>query len=635
MTARVDRWVALARGPLGRPARGWLVMAGDRGDPVATDAVWDLWLAEPDPRLWAALARWRRPRSGGGLSLVALGAEADPGDVAAAACRTGHPIAATARTRILAGHQDLVAAACALALSTQDHALTAFCVEHHLAPADPRQAAMFFLLTGQDEQYRVADPDHSLLAVAYQGAGEDVRARVRARAAGDPDLVRALADTVRRGGRTRLGKREAAYLVDEFAQRRDWAGVWRLAKDLPVVDAAAAARRCAGWRPADHDAPLFDALAAVDPAELDESRRATLRPVRLPTANPLRGSITPDGRRIAVVAANEAAVYTLPDAGAHTRVSVGAHARILALDADVLVVSGGDVQDDGVCRFPWRGTLLRTADGFAGVVYDEKKNTTLLHLMSGSGRDFRRYRHRVLDVRAELAIPARHRVETCTVAIDPGSGRVAVAANDALYLAQITAGGLRPLATAPVGDGYLRHLGFTGPDRLLRLTWDGTVQLWRLDGDAPRVAAQRTAVAEVADVPGAGVVAVLPRPGSRVPQRVRYLDGETLADVPTPAQFHDRGEPRHLFAAPGGDLLAVGYPEFVEVVDAALVALADRPLAAATPADLHAVRARGPATLFLGLLHRCLAHRFGGDVALGVAGPVTGRADDVALGGSA
>lgn len=91
--ASPGRWVALARGPLGRWVRGWLVVAGDRGDPGATDAVWDLWLETPDPRLWAALARWGRPRTGGGLSLVALGAAVDPADVADAACRTGYPIA--------------------------------------------------------------------------------------------------------------------------------------------------------------------------------------------------------------------------------------------------------------------------------------------------------------------------------------------------------------------------------------------------------------------------------------------------------------------------------------------------------------------------------------------------------------
>ena len=641
MTARVDRWVALARGPLGGLARGWLVLAGDRGDPVATDAVWDLWLEVPDPRLWAALARWRRPRTGGGLSLVALRAGAAPEDVAEAACRTGHPIAVTARTTILAGQQELVDAACAAALSTQDAELTAFCVEHHLAPADPRQAAMFFLLTGQDEQYRVADPDHSLLAVAYQGASEDMRSRVRAAVAGDPDLVRVLADTVRRGGLTRLGKREAAYLVDGFAERRDWAGVWKLAKDLPVTDAAAAVRRCTGWRPPGHGGPLFDALAATDPAELDESRRAAVRPARLPVAGAMHCSITPDGRRIAVATAREVEVFTFADgapARFQERVPVGQQARVLALDADVLVVSDGDSQADKICGVPWRGRLARTADGFAVLVYDEKKNTSLLHLLSGEGRDFHRYERRVFDVRAELAIPAKHRVETCDFTIDPGSGLLAVEANSGLYLAEITGDGLRQLATAPPAHGTLRYISFSGPDRLIRMTWGGRLQVLRLDGDGPRITAQRTFVAEAADLPGVGVVAVIPEAGSRMPKRVHYLDGETLADVPTPGQFYERGEPDRVFSSPDGDLLAVVYREFVEVVDAALVALADRPLAAATPADLHAVRARlarRPANRFLDLLHECLAHRFEGDVALGAGGPVTGRADDIALGGSA
>lgn len=636
--ASPDRWVALARGPLGRLARGWLVLAGDRGDPGATDAVWDLWLETPDPRLWVALARWGRPRTGGGLSLVALGVAADPADVADAACRTGHPIAATARAAILAGQQELVDAVCAAVMSTQDKELTAFCAGHHLAPADPSQAAMFFVLTGQREQYRMADPDHTLLALAYQGASEDLRSRVRAGVAGDPEVVRALADTVRGGRLARLSRREAAYLVGGFAERQDWAGLWQLAKGLPVVDAAAAVRRVSGWRPSGHDGDLFDALTAVDPGELIEAYRAAVRPVRLPVAGMFRGSITPDGRLIAIGTPRAVDVFTGVPPRHREQVPTTLHPRVLALDDDVLIVSDTDPQQKdgppGTWRFHWASTLARTADGFAAAVYDEEKNTYWLHLLSGSGRDFDSYGHRVLDVRAELAIPAKHRRDTCTFATEPASGRLAVAANSGLYLAEITDDGLRPLATAPASDGMLRHLSFSGPDRLLRLTWGGKLQVWRLDGDAPRLVAERGSIAEAADLPGADVVAMIPRPGSGIPQRVHYLDGATLTDVPTPGQFFDRGEPDHLFASPDGDRLGVGYREFVEVVDAGLVVLADRPLATTTPADLPVARARlaiDPGNPFLGLLHACLTHRFGGDVALGDAGPVTGRADDIAL----
>ena len=629
--------VALARGPRGRWARGLLVLAGDRGDRAATDAVWDLWFEQPDPRLWAALTRWGRPRTGGGLSLVALGAKADPADVAAAAGRGGHPVAATARAAILAGAPELVDAVCAAVLSTQDKELTAFCVEHHLAPADPGQAAMFFLLTGQQEQYRLADPDHSLLALAYQGASEDLRSRVRSRAAGDPDAVRVLADTVRGGKLARLSRREAAYLVDGFAERRDWAGLWQLAKGLPVVDAAAAARRVTGWRPAGHDGDLFDVLAAADPAALTEARHAATRPVRLPAGNVFRASISPDGRRVAVGTPRAVDVFACADGTHLEHVPTTLHPRVLALDDDVLVVSDTDPRQPtgppGTWRFHWASVLARTADGFAALVYDQKKNRHRLHLLSGSGRDFDRYGHRVLDVRAELAIPAKFPHETCTVAVDAGTGRLAVSASKDLYLAEITADGLRLLATVPGSGGMLRHLAFSGPDRLLRLTWGGELQVWRLDGDAPRVVAERGSAAEVADVPGAGVVAMIPRPGSRMPRRVHYLDATTLADVPTPGQYFDRGEPGHVFAAPDGDRLGVGYAEFTEVVDAALVALADRPLATTTPADLALASARlDRGNLFLTLLHECLAHRFGGDVALGDAGPGTGRADDIALG---
>ena len=650
MNAKVDRWVARARGPLGRLARAWLVLAAERDDLVAIDAVWDLWLEDADPRLWVALNRWRRTRTGGGLSLVALGKTASPAVVAEAAARSGHPVAAIARARILAGHQDLVDGVCAAALSTKDRVVLGFCVEHHLAPSDPPQAAMFYLLTGQDEQYQVADPDHSLLALAYQGASEDLRAWIRARGADASELVRALADTVRRGHIARLTEPEAAYLVDEFAGRRDWAGVWRLARDLAVADAAAAVRRCGDWRPAGPDAALFDALAAADPVELAESRRTEIRPVHLPMSGTFRGSISPDGRRLALATPSFVDVYALPGARHQERVPTSIHPKVLALDGDVLIVSNsaphqadgfsgndyvapaGGPGTSGTCRFHRAGTLVRTGDGFATLAYDERWYNQRLHLLSGSGWDFHRYTHRVLNIRAELGIPTKYPRESTTIAVDPGSGRLAVAADSGLYLAVLTADGVRPLTTVPVSDGMLRHLAFSGPDRLIRLTWGGKLEVWRLDGDHPRRVAEQNGLAQAIDLPGVGVVAVTSLRGIG-PLRVRYLDGETLADVPTPAQFDVPGEVEHLFLAPDGDRLGVGYLDHVEVVDTALVALADRPLAATTPADLRAVRTRldrGQATLFPRLLHDCLVHRFGADVAIGDAVAI-GRGDDIAL----
>src|SRR5713226_8803106 len=76
-----------------------LASAGNAGDKAAIDALWDRWLAEPAPDIWAALLRWRRPCTGQShdLTVVALGlgavSEARIRDaLVAAAGRAEHPL---------------------------------------------------------------------------------------------------------------------------------------------------------------------------------------------------------------------------------------------------------------------------------------------------------------------------------------------------------------------------------------------------------------------------------------------------------------------------------------------------------------------------------------------------------------
>jgi hypothetical protein len=141
---------------LARPAWNRLVRAGDAGDQAAAEAVWRAWLQNPDDEGWELLTRWRPP---------------SPAEAACAAAITGNG------------------------------AVAAFCARRGLAPADPARRAAFFLLTGQAGQLRAADPDGALLALAYAGAGQDERARLRAAMAGtgDFDLMRVVA----RGDRPR------------------------------------------------------------------------------------------------------------------------------------------------------------------------------------------------------------------------------------------------------------------------------------------------------------------------------------------------------------------------------------------------------------------------------------------------
>jgi hypothetical protein len=126
---------------------------------------------------------------------------------------------------------------------------------------------------------------------------------------------------------------------------------------------------------------------------------------------------------------------------------------------------------------------------------------------------------------------------------------------------------------------------------------------------------------------------------------LRYLDADTLADVPTPGSLRSLA-PTCLVASPNGFRLAVGGKKRVTVTDArfpvAVTDLADRPLSASTPADLRTVHAQlgkkstNPAARpFLEVLYACLVHKFAVDVAIGDGAVLSTRSDDIALGGSA
>jgi hypothetical protein len=136
-------------------------------------------------------------------------------------------------------------------------------------------------------------------------------------------------------------------------------------------------------------------------------------------------------------------------------------------------------------------------------------------------------------------------------------------------------------------------------------------------------------------VPGSGLVAIR---GDLPGAAVRWLNAETLATVAGPPGM---GAARRIWASPGGEYVAVVGADGMEVHDLRLsdvAGLLARPLADARPEDLAIVRAAagcdaGPgAKQAIGLLRACLEYRFGTELALGDAGAVTARADDIELG---
>jgi WD40 repeat protein len=251
---------------------------------TAVNAAWRDWLDEHDATLWSLLEGWGRlataDREHRSLSALALGdkdVEVGAHTLAQAAARFDHPIGERARARLVARHDaKAVDLFCAKSVGFPD--AVAFCVAHHLAPAGDVQRAMFFVRTGQDEQYRALDPDGALLALGYRSGSTEVRASLRTAmtALGDIDALRILA-----GQRSQqddpgsLTEPERAYLVRRLADQGDWERLWPLIVSLPLDEAVTAACTFGDWRPsAEDDRRVLERLRTAEPSAVSRDVRS-------------------------------------------------------------------------------------------------------------------------------------------------------------------------------------------------------------------------------------------------------------------------------------------------------------------------------------------------------------------------
>jgi len=659
LARRLDR-----AGAPDRRARRRLLEAGDAGDAAATDAVWEAWLASPDDELWRALARWRRPagQRTRELSLVALG-EGQVSEeplreaLADAAGRAGHPVAELARERILARPRDqrVVDAVCAAAAGSRGTPeLVAWCAGHGLVPADPVRRAVFFLLTGQDGQYRAADPDGSLIALGYAATPDPDRARLRAAMAdaGDLDLARVVARRAS-GDRLRLmTDTEATYLTGQLAGRRDWPGLWRLARDLPLAGAVAAVRSFGdGWRPTDdRGRALFARLARADPTTVGADRLRLMSPeVRwIMGAGTLGCSLSPDGCQLALGyrmpgVAGRLSVYDLPSGTWTERYDLRIRPDLVlhlgeAILAAALRTYGTSIlmryaggQGTELFRYQGRLQLQPCASGFVALLRpDGGSGPARLRFCTAAGRVIR-------DVPlAELGIPDDGSLLTA----DPPSGQLALTAGgQKLWIVD----GDPARATRLIGYAESPRPGiggacFAGPG-LLAVTTVGGLHLWRLDGGRLDIEADGISRNnEVVAAPERGTIAV----DDSADGTVQLLDLE-LAEVTKIRGLYRRAvgfttlHGRPLLGSPYGRYLVLHHDRGVSFADTAYIALAHRPLAAMTAADLAlaAQPRRGSMNFvlrpdFLGLLRDVLELRFADEVALGDA-PGPARADDIGL----
>ena len=591
--ARLARLVTRQRGDGSRSARAWrawrsLAEAGDRGDQNAIGAVWQAWLRDPGDELWEALNRWR-----------------DPALLADEACR-----AATDRSR-----------------ATEERAaIGEFCARRGLAPGDDTQRALFYVLTGQAAEYWAADPDGSRLATGYQSADEPTRAMLRQVMAddGDLDLPHVLAAD-RPDRAAALTAEEARYLASNLVGRRDWPELWRLARDLPLVQAVEVTQLFSdGWRPPDEGGrALFVRLAQAGLDGIVRALGALEAPALLHIPmddTPTHGSFSPDSRHLLVATEQSGCysgcrVYELPRGTVTERYDYRGGRppqTVLHLGEAFFLVGCRGFETWELVRYTagqpsvidWNQAPINVAQHPAGFVMDK-------WLLGGR-------RLRLCDARGEVTRDVPVRVADPgpglhLAAADPRTGRLAIRG---AYLWILDSDGISVLGKMRLRENTPPRIAFLGPDHVAAIDATGRAVVYGVTGGLRlQVVADLPAVCRDF-VPLRGETAVLHRGA------VRYLRPELFDDV-----RHSRplagvrgqalwGSADGRSHALGGRRDGHGFADVVWGGDTTVQELAQRPMAGMGSGELAAVTATlgepvpgARARPFLELLRTCLEYR--------------------------
>ncbi|XVQ14407.1 hypothetical protein ACQP1W_18270 [Spirillospora sp. CA-255316] len=676
-------------GVIGRLRTARLMRAARHGAQPAVDELWRRWLEGAGPgsgRIRYVLVQAGRPASAEplrGLSRVALGERgADLAEaLAEAARRHGHPIAATARSAILADRvPEVVDAVCEAALADEGRragSLAAWCERHGLVPSDPVRRGAFLLLTGRPEDRRAADPDGSLLALAYEAAGDRERARLRTAVIGDGDLdlLRIVA-----GRAARMSGEEIGHVTGQLARHGRWDELWGLVRTLPLVHAADAMRlftgggaEAAAWRPADADLEVFGALARLTPQALAGGLRALGSVGALELSVPGRiaeVSIDPSGRRLAVSSREtgdgpgHVHVFDLTARGNRLlRKSFDrCHPTTLVHTGDALFVAAWrgraePVKARGITRYEddMRETVLRGLEGavpamaalgngrFAALEVitapgGESLHSRILHFGGSGGARGGFPLHIRLHEADGAPAPSR-------MAAEPRTGRLVL---DGPGLQIIGTRPYEPLALSGPVEGE-HEVCFLGPDRIAAVsTATSRVRSLRvvpgggLETEAVAALEPLSGPRHPVGISGRGELAVLDAGRHERPARVCYLDAATLEQTGGPRELSGRtgdalwGSPDgavHALTA-GGDIAVADAPHAVDVA-----LMARRWPAELGPRDLHPIElVRGdPATAgaraLAEVLWLRLDQRLATEIHLSASPPApTGRDDDIALG---
>ncbi len=170
---------------------------------------------------------------------------------------------------------------CLLALQGRDWAREV-CIAAGYLPEEDHERALFLFLTEQWDRYEVLDFDSRLLGTAYEVVDEETRRRIR-ETAGRSSRTSALRVILggNRSDRIRtLSETEIEFLLRQLEAAEDFAGIWRLAFELPLLSSLDAIRilRRQRWHPESMSdqsvfAVLIDASTHLGSSVLEQMRQ--------------------------------------------------------------------------------------------------------------------------------------------------------------------------------------------------------------------------------------------------------------------------------------------------------------------------------------------------------------------------
>ncbi|MDD5558363.1 HEAT repeat domain-containing protein [Candidatus Methylomirabilis sp.] len=172
-----------------------------------------------------------------------------------------------------------VDALCELAIADPAGAIAALVKEAGYLPQSVGRRCVLFLLTKQFQRYLDLDPEFQHLRAEYRVGDKELRRRISSliRGSGDTRLMGLFRESRRRQLASELTEQETATVIDVYARNQQWAEIFALLFQIPLVSAVVGLDRLgqSGWRPeSPAEAALLDELIELRSAIAEIPERA-------------------------------------------------------------------------------------------------------------------------------------------------------------------------------------------------------------------------------------------------------------------------------------------------------------------------------------------------------------------------